>query len=112
MLEDMQRLPADQRAALVLFELGDHSHEEIAAVLGVRKEKVKALVFQAREALMRGRRLGNVLRRDSRAASNVAGQVLARSMARAHIDRCPSCAAFESEVRRQHVRWRYFFPWR
>ncbi len=55
MLEDMQRLPADQRAALVLFELSDHSHKEIAAVLGVRREKVKALIFQAREALVRGR---------------------------------------------------------
>ena len=51
----MQRLPADQRAALVLFELGDHPQKEIAAVLGVRTEKVKALVFQAREALARGR---------------------------------------------------------
>ena len=30
MLQDMQRLPADQ-----LFELGDHSHKEIAAVLGM-----------------------------------------------------------------------------
>src|ERR1035441_4806807 len=35
MLEDMQRLPADQRAALVLFELRDNSHKENAAVVGV-----------------------------------------------------------------------------
>ena len=55
MLEDVQRLPADQRAALVMFALGGYSHREIAAVLGVRREKVKALVFQAREALVRGR---------------------------------------------------------
>ena len=48
LVEDMQRLPDDQLAALVLFELGDHSHSDIATVLGVRKEKVKALVFQAR----------------------------------------------------------------
>src|SRR4029079_10599506 len=52
LVRDVQRLPPDQRAALVLFEVGDHSHKEIAAVLGVRREKVKALVFQAREALM------------------------------------------------------------
>jgi hypothetical protein len=51
-LRDVQRLPPDQRAALVLFEVGDHSHQDIAAVLGVRREKVKALVFQARETLM------------------------------------------------------------
>ena len=52
LVRDVQRLPPDQRAALVLFEVGDHSHKEIAAVLGVRREKVKALVFQARETLM------------------------------------------------------------
>ena len=46
LLEDVQRLPDDQRAALVLFQLGDHSHNDIAAVLGVRREKVKALIFQ------------------------------------------------------------------
>ena len=60
LLEDIQRLPLDQRAALVLFELGDHSQAEIATVLGVRREKVKALIFQAREALIRSRRLGIV----------------------------------------------------
>ena len=48
LVRDVQRLPPDQRAALVLFEVGDHSHQDIAAVLGVRREKVKALVFQAR----------------------------------------------------------------
>ncbi|HEY8581977.1 MAG TPA: RNA polymerase sigma factor, partial [Capillimicrobium sp.] len=51
MLGDLQRLPEDQRAAIVLSELGAHTHDEIAQVLGVRREKVKALVFQAREAL-------------------------------------------------------------
>ena len=104
MLEDIQRLPADQRAALVLFELGDHSHREIAAVLGVRTEKVKALVFQAREALMRGRRARErpcAEIREWLAMSQ--GTVLARSTARAHIDRCPSCADFEHGVRRQHA---------
>ncbi len=111
MLQDMQRLPADQRAALVLFELGDHSHEEIAAVIGVRKEKVKALVFQAREALMRGRRARERPCAEIRERlATLQGTVLARSMARAHIDRCPSCAAFESEVRRQHAALALLLP--
>ena len=83
LVEELQRLPDDQRAALVLFELGDQSHAQIAAVLGVRREKVKALVFQAREALMRAR--------DARATpcveireqlATVAGRVPRRSMAR------------------------------
>ena len=69
LVEELQRLPDDQRAALVLFELGDESHEQIAAVLGVRREKVKALVFQAREALLRARaRARGSLRGDPRGA--------------------------------------------
>ena len=55
LLADLQRLPEDQRAALVLSELGALSHEEIGATLGVRKDKVKALVFQARESLSSSR---------------------------------------------------------
>ncbi len=111
MLEDVQRLPSDQRAALVLFELGDHSHEEIAAVLGVRKEKVKALVFQAREGLMRGRRARERPCEEIRERlATLHGKVLARGMARAHIDRCPSCAAFESEVRRQRAALALLLP--
>ena len=104
LLEDMQRLPLDQRAALVLFELGDHSQAEIAAVLGVRKEKVKALIFQAREALIRGRKA-----RDSPCAeirehlATARGRIMPRSKTRAHIERCAPCAAFEDEVRRQRA---------
>ncbi|HEX8159339.1 MAG TPA: RNA polymerase sigma factor, partial [Solirubrobacteraceae bacterium] len=52
LLVDLQRLPEDQRAALVLAELEAHSHDEIAVILDVRPAKVKALVFQAREGLM------------------------------------------------------------
>ena len=111
MFEDMQRLPADQRAALVLFELGDHSHTEIAAVLGVRGEKVKALIFQAREALARGRIARNTPCEEVRERlSTVRGKILPRSMIRAHIDRCPACAAFESEVRHQRVALSVILP--
>ena len=111
MLEDMQRLPADQRAALVLFELGDHSHKEIAAVLGVRREKVKALIFQAREALVRGRHARNRPCAEIRERlATLHGRVLPRSMTRAHIDRCPSCAAFEDEVRRQRAALALILP--
>ena len=111
LVEELQRLPDDQRAALVLFELGDESHAQIAAVLGVRREKVKALVFQAREALMRAR--------DARATPCVeireqlatdAGRVPRRSVARRHIDRCPGCADFEREVRRQRAAFAAILP--
>ena len=35
LFDDIRRLPEDQRAALILFELGDNSHREIAEVLSV-----------------------------------------------------------------------------
>jgi RNA polymerase sigma factor (sigma-70 family) len=111
MLEDIQRLPGDQRAALVLFELGDHSHNEIAAVLGVRAEKVKALIFQAREALVRGRQArGRPCAEIRERLATLHGRVLSRSTLRAHIDRCPSCAAFEHEVRRQRAALALILP--
>ena len=48
LLSDLAGLPDEQRAALVLAELGACSHEEIATVLAVPRDKVKALVFQGR----------------------------------------------------------------
>jgi len=104
LVDELQRLPDDQRAALVLFELGDESHADIAAVLGVRREKVKALVFQAREALMRARaaRAAPCVEIREQLAT-VAGRVPPRSMVRRHVDRCPGCAEFEREVRRQRT---------
>ena len=51
LLADVGRLPELQRAALVLLELGDLSHAEIADVIGCRPGKVKSLVFMARSSL-------------------------------------------------------------
>jgi RNA polymerase sigma factor (sigma-70 family) len=111
LLADMQRLPADQRAALVLFELGDQSHAEIAIVLGVRREKVKALIFQAREALVRGRKARERPCAEVREhLATVRERILPRSTTRAHIDRCPSCAAYEAEVRRQRAAFALLVP--
>ncbi len=51
LLSDMAQLPEAQRAALVLSELDALSHHQIGDVLGVRPDKVKALVYQARSSL-------------------------------------------------------------
>ncbi len=52
LVADLARLPEDQRGALVLHELGDLAHAEIATVIGCPPDKVKALVFQARTSLI------------------------------------------------------------
>jgi RNA polymerase sigma factor (sigma-70 family) len=101
-VEELRRLPDDQRAALVLFELGDHSHEEIAAVLGVRREKVKALVFQARSGLLRAREARDASCVEIREQlASLLGGLPKRGIVRAHVDRCEACTAFQHEVRRQ-----------
>src|SRR3954463_8854411 len=55
LVADLGRLPGDQRAALVLSELGDLTHVEIASAIGCQPGKVKALVFQARTTLIADR---------------------------------------------------------
>ncbi len=102
LVRDLQCLPEQQRAALVLFELGDHSHEEIAAVLDVRTDKVKALVFQAREGLLRTRRARETPCTEIREQlATLTGRALRRGIIRRHVDGCRSCAGFEVQVRCQ-----------
>ncbi|HEV7751151.1 MAG TPA: sigma-70 family RNA polymerase sigma factor [Baekduia sp.] len=104
LVQDLRLLPDDQRAALVLFELGGLPHDEIATVLDVRREKVKALIFQAREGLMRARRARETPCSEMRRQlATLAGHIPTRSMLRRHVDRCPSCALFQAEVERQRA---------
>jgi RNA polymerase sigma factor (sigma-70 family) len=104
LVRDVQRLPHDQRAALVLFEVGDHSHEEIAAVLGVRREKVKALVFQAREALMGWRTARETPCAHVREQlATLRGRALGRGTIRRHVELCSGCADYEAAVRSQRA---------
>jgi RNA polymerase sigma factor (sigma-70 family) len=111
MLADLERLPDDQRAALVLFELGDHSQEDIATVLDVRREKVKALVFQARESLMTSRTARETPCAEIREQlSTLTGGALRRSMLRRHVEQCPGCQAFEAEVKRQRAAMLVLLP--
>jgi RNA polymerase sigma factor (sigma-70 family) len=111
LVADLHRLPEEQRAALVLFELGDHSHAEIATVLSVSREKVKALVFQAREGLLRARTARDTpcadIRRDLSSRTRALPR---RGVVRGHLDRCPACAAFDLEVRRQRAALALILP--
>ena len=111
LLRDLGRLPDDQRAALVLAELGALSHDEIAEVVGCPKEKVKALVFQARSSLG--------ARRDARETpcseireqlATLSGGSLRRTSLRRHLDDCPGCRAFQTEVKRQRAAMAVLLP--
>jgi RNA polymerase sigma factor (sigma-70 family) len=108
LVADLARLPDDQREALVLFELGDLSHAEIAATIGCPTGKVKALVFQARTALIAERDARGTPCEDIRDQLEVArGGLLRRGSLRRHLRQCDPCRAYGVAVTRQraHLAW-------
>jgi RNA polymerase sigma factor (sigma-70 family) len=102
LLADVRELPADQRAALLLAEVSDLSHAQVADVLGCEVARVKALVFRARSALIDRRRA-----RETRCVeiqeqlANLRGGSLRRTPVRFHLRECPACRAYRDEVRNQ-----------
>jgi RNA polymerase sigma factor (sigma-70 family) len=104
MLADMRDLPVEQRSALVLSELGDLSHADIAGVLGVPTLKVKSLVFQARSSLLESREARETSCVEIREQlSTLRGGALRRGPLRKHVDTCAGCQEFREEVRRQRA---------
>jgi RNA polymerase sigma factor (sigma-70 family) len=102
LLADMRDLPDEQRAALLLAEVGDLAHTEIASVLGCEVARVKALVFRARSGL--------IARRDARdmpceqvreQLSELRGGSLRRTELRLHLRECPGCREFREQVKHQ-----------
>jgi RNA polymerase sigma factor (sigma-70 family) len=102
LLTDLGQLPDEQRAALLLAEIGDLSHSEIARVLGCEVPRVKALVFRARSGLIH--------RREAREApcesiqeqlATLRGGSLRRTELRLHLRGCVACRAYRDEIKRQ-----------
>jgi RNA polymerase sigma factor (sigma-70 family) len=104
LLADLQELPEEQRAALVLSELGDLSHADVAGVLRVEVPKVKALVFRARSGLMERRQARETPCIEIREQLSVLrGGALRRSELRHHLRHCQGCREYREEVRRQRA---------
>jgi RNA polymerase sigma factor (sigma-70 family) len=101
-LADVARLPDDQRAALILAELGDVRHEDIARILDCPRAKVKALIFQARSSLTASRTARETPCAEIRAQlATLRGGALRRATLRRHLHECPSCRAFRKQLRSQ-----------
>ena len=102
LLSSLERLPERQRAALVLAEVGALAHSEVAQVLDCGTDQVKALVFQARSALIEDRRAREIpcVEVREQLATATAGQ-LRRAPLRRHLRQCEGCAQFREEVRDQ-----------
>ena len=103
-LADMRELPHDQRAALVLAELGDLSHAEIGGILDCETAKVKSLVFQARSSLIDAREAREVPCAEIREQiATLRGGALRRTPIRRHLKTCPGCRQFREDVRQQRA---------
>jgi RNA polymerase sigma factor (sigma-70 family) len=104
LLADVEALPERQRAALLLAEVSDLSHRQVADVLDCEPKQVKSLVFQARSALLRTREARDIpcaeIREEIATAS---GRDLRRAHLRRHVRVCEGCAEFEREVRQQRA---------
>ena len=99
LVQDLARLPEDQREALVLFELGGSSQTEIARVLACPPAKVKALVFQARSTLIAERDARSTPCEAIREQLAVArGGLLRRGSLRRHLRQCAPCDAYRLAV--------------
>jgi RNA polymerase sigma factor (sigma-70 family) len=102
LLADLRELPEDQRAALLLAEVSDLSHEEVGRVLGCQATKVKALVYRARSSLIARRAAREAPCEEIREQlANLRGGALRRTQLRLHLRDCPECRSYREQVRRQ-----------
>jgi DNA-directed RNA polymerase specialized sigma24 family protein len=94
-------LPSDQRAALLLAQLGRHAEEEIATIVGAPKDKVAALVGQARMAVAGLEKPADW--HCAQAVAELAGNEghPRREATRRHIADCDACAAFPATLAHQ-----------
>jgi RNA polymerase sigma factor (sigma-70 family) len=111
MLADLRELPEQQRAALVLSELGDLAHSEIADVVGCETMKVKSLVFQARSSLLESRQAREIPCQEIREQlATLRGGALRRGPLRKHLNACPGCREFREDVRSQRAAMAALLP--
>jgi RNA polymerase sigma factor (sigma-70 family) len=111
LVSDLRRLPEEQRAAIVLAELDSLSHADIAEVLEIPRDKVKALVFQARESLLASRTARDTSCHEIRIQLAAArGGALRRSNLRRHLRDCEGCRAYRASVQRQRGQFAALLP--
>ena len=95
----------------MLAEVGDLSHEEIAAVIEVPTTKVKALVHQARARLIADRDARETPCEDVRELLATArGGELRRGPLRRHLALCEPCSAYRDAVAEQRSKLALVLP--
>jgi RNA polymerase sigma factor (sigma-70 family) len=102
LLADVRELPDEQRAALLLAEVGGLSQSDIGSVLDCEAARVKALVYRARSALVARREARELPCEQIREQlATLRGGSLRRTDLRLHLRECPGCRHYREQVREQ-----------
>jgi RNA polymerase sigma factor (sigma-70 family) len=101
LIGDVQRLPDQQRSALLMRELSGMPYAEVAEALGVTVAAVKSLLVRARMSLAQTSQARNTACAEIQAELTAAHDRGVRSsgLARRHMRECDSCRRFRSEVK-------------
>jgi RNA polymerase sigma factor (sigma-70 family) len=101
LIADVQRLPDQQRSALLMRELTGMTYADVAGALGVSVPAVKSLLVRARVGLAQANEARDTacgrIREDLIVAHDRG--VRASGLARRHLRDCAQCREFRSEVR-------------
>jgi RNA polymerase sigma factor (sigma-70 family) len=100
LIEDIRRLPEQQRSALLLRELSGISYEEVAAVLDTTVPAVKSLLVRARMGLLRASDARDTACSEIREQMVLAHDqgVRAGSTVRHHLRDCAGCRSYRREL--------------
>jgi RNA polymerase sigma factor (sigma-70 family) len=101
LLEDVRRLPEQQRSALLMRELSDMSYAELSGALDVSVPAVKSLLVRARVGLAKAAEARDVACSSIREELSIAHDRGVRSSgtARRHLHDCKGCREFRREMR-------------
>ena len=100
LIEDIRRLPEQQRAALLLRELSGISYTEVAAVLDTSVPAVKSLLVRARMGLVKADTARGTACSDIREQLTEAHDqgVRASTTVRRHLRDCSACRSYRHEI--------------
>ncbi|HEU4701209.1 MAG TPA: RNA polymerase sigma factor [Conexibacter sp.] len=101
LVEDVQRLPEQQRSALLMREISGMAYQDLAAALDVTVPAVKSLLVRARIGLAQAaeaRDTACAAIRADLAAAHERG-VRASGLVKRHLHDCKGCSAYKRELR-------------
>jgi RNA polymerase sigma factor (sigma-70 family) len=112
LVDDVRRLPGQQRSALLMREIVGMSYQDLAAALDVTVPAVKSLLVRARIGLAQAaeaRDTACVAIRAELAGAHERG-VRASGLARRHLHDCADCTAYRRELRSARERFAALTP--